>query len=391
MKIIYHHRTRSTDAQRIHILEIADAFEHLGHQVEIVSLVPTDTAQEDATRDAGNPLWQRLARRIPFAYDMVQVGYNLLGIPMLLWRVLRGKADFIYERYSLFNFTGVVVAKLCRLPIILEVNSPFALEQVRDSDIRLHGFAKWTEKAICNLATRVIVVSTPLRRIMVQEGVRPEKLEVMTNGVTLEHFQSKSMSDAARLSLGIRDGDTIIGFVGWFRKWHGLENLLAAFEHAGLSGRAKVMLVGGGQAMPDLRRYVKEHRLENDVIFAGPVPHDKVPEYVSLIDIAVQPAANEYCCPMKILEYMAVAKPIVAPKQENILDVLRDDGEAQYFTPGDVQSLAGALKVLVAAPDRARRMGEKARRAITERGFLWQENAAKVVRMVRLEQPMVSG
>ena len=143
--------------------------------------------------------------------------------------------------------------------------------------------------------------------------------------------------------------------------------------------------------MPDLRRYVKEHRLENDVIFAGPVPHDKVPEYVSLIDIAVQPAANEYCCPMKILEYMAVAKPIVAPKQENILDVLRDDGEAQYFTPGDVQSLAGALKVLVAAPDRARRMGEKARRAITERGFLWQENAAKVVRMVRLEPPMMSG
>jgi glycosyltransferase involved in cell wall biosynthesis len=391
MKIIYHHRTRSTDAQRIHILEIAGAFEELGHRVEIVSLVPTDTAQQDATRDAGNPLWQRLARKIPFVYEMVQLGYNVFGIPMLLWRVLRERTDFIYERYSLFNFTGVLVAKLCRLPIILEVNSPFALEQVRDEDIRLLGFAQWTEKAICNLATRVIVVSTPLRRMMEQEGVRPEKLEVMTNGVRLEHFQSRSISITTRPSLGIQNGEKVIGFVGWFRKWHGLENLLAAFKYAGLSGRAKVMLVGDGQAMPELRRYVKEHGLDNDVIFTGPLPHEKVPEYVGLIDIAVQPAANEYCCPMKILEYMAVAKPIVAPRQENIQDVLRDNGEAQYFTPGDMQSLAGALKTLVEDPDRARKMGESARRAITERGFLWQENAARVVRMVRLEQPIVPG
>jgi glycosyltransferase involved in cell wall biosynthesis len=106
---------------------------------------------------------------------------------------------------------------------------------------------------------------------------------------------------------------------------------------------------------------------------------------VSAIDIAVQPAANEYCCPMKILEYMAVGKPIVAPRQENIQDLLRDEEEAQYFTPGDVDSLAGALKALVEDPERARRMGERVRKTITERGFLWTENAARVVRLVEAD------
>ncbi len=63
MRIVYHHRTRSTDAQRIHILEMANAFAELGNDVEIVSLVPTDTEKENASRDAGDAAWQTLVRK----------------------------------------------------------------------------------------------------------------------------------------------------------------------------------------------------------------------------------------------------------------------------------------------------------------------------------------
>lgn len=383
MKIIYHHRTRSTDAQRIHILEMVRAFEELGHPVRIASLVPTDAGQHDAQRDAANPFWQKLARRIPFAYELVQLGYNLVGIPMLLWTVLRGGADFIYERYSLFNFSGVIVAKLCGLPIMLEVNSPFALEQGRDKDIRLQGLAQWMETVTCNLATRIIVVSTPLKTIMAKAGVRPEKIEVMTNGVRLDHFQPQPQSEKLRQSLGIRKSDVVVGFVGWFRKWHGIEMLLEAFQKSKLAGRGvKVMLIGDGQAMADLRQYVQENQLNDSVIFTGPLPHAEVPPYLDLIDIAVQPAANEYCCPMKILEYMALGKPIVAPRQENVRELLSGKEEAQFFKPGDVNSLADALKALVNDPARAQRIGQRAKEAITGRGFLWTTNARRVLEIV---------
>jgi glycosyltransferase involved in cell wall biosynthesis len=108
-----------------------------------------------------------------------------------------------------------------------------------------------------------------------------------------------------------------------------------------------------------------------------------MPRYLDLVDIAVQPAANEYCCPMKILEYMALAKPIVAPRQPNIQEVLREgeqveEKEARFFEPGNVRSLAAALRAVAADGERARRMGARAREAITARGYLWTVNAARV-------------
>jgi glycosyltransferase involved in cell wall biosynthesis len=388
LRIIYHHRTRSTDAQRVHILEMVGAFQSLGHEVELVSLIPTDRAQHDAERDAGNPLWQRLARRTPFVYEAIQLAYNLAGVPMLLWKLCGKKTDLIYERYSLFNWSGSFASKFLGIPLVLEVNSPFALEQGRDNDIRLVKFAAWTERTICNLATRIIVVSTPLSRILENSGVRRELIEVMMNGVRPEHFHPKPQSQRLRSSLGLRSGERVIGFVGWFRKWHGIELLLEAFRLSGLQDHnIRLLLIGDGQAMADLKQYVREKNLSEGVIFTGPLPHARIPEYLDLIDIAVQPAANEYCCPMKILEYMALSKPIVAPRQPNIQELLREGEEAQYFEPNNASSLAEALKMLAHDPAMAERIGRNAQNAISTRGLLWTANAKRVVEMIMREKP----
>ncbi len=382
MRIIYHHRTRSTDAQRIHILEIANAFSELGHQVEIVSLVSTETEKDNAARDAGDARWQTLVRKIPYAYELVQLAYNLVGMPMLAARVLAQHTDMLYERYSLFNFTGVLIARLFGKPIALEVNSPFALEQQRDKQIRAFRFARWTERVICNLATKVIIVSTPLRDIMIEMGVKPEKLMVTPNGVRTDLFKSGVASEELKKSLGLADR-TVIGFVGWFRKWHGLEMLVDAFHHAGLAGQnASLLLIGDGSAMEDLRAVVERYGLTKSVIFTGPLPHDKVPRYLDLIDIAVQPAANEYCCPMKIFEYMALGKAIVAPRQGNILDVLRET-EAVFFEPNNTEDLGRAMKKLVDDPTLRALVGRACSAAIQERSYSWTTNARNVVEALR--------
>ena len=397
MRIVYHHRTRATDAQRIHILEMVAAFRDLGHRVEIVSLVDTEAEMDNAQRDAADGFIRSSLRPIPFAYDAVQLAYNLAGFPLLLWKTLRFKAEFIYERYSLFNFAGALVSRLCGIPLVLEVNSPFALEQQRDRDIRAFRLATWTERAICNSAKIVIVVSTPLCRIMIDAGVDPAKIVIMPNGVNLAHFQAQVDSRSLRRSLGL-ENRTVIGFIGWFRKWHGLRLLLQAFRDQGLAGdAAAVLLIGDGPEMADLNAYVTEAGLTKDVIFTGPIPHPDVPPFVGLIDIAVQPAANEYCCPMKIFEYMAAAKPIVAPRQENIVEVLRDGEDASLFTPEDEASLGRALRALIRDAEAARRMGERAREAINRRGYLWLANARRVVETIEglpvtgAREPVASG
>jgi glycosyltransferase involved in cell wall biosynthesis len=356
---------------------MANAFSELGHDVEIVSLVSTDTEKENASRDAGDARWQTIVRRVPFAYELVQLGYNLIGIPLLAARLLAKRTDFLYERYSLFNFTGVLVARLFGKPIALEVNSPFALEQQRDKQIRAFGFAKWTERTICNLATKVIVVSTPLRDIMIELGVKPDKLLVMPNGVRTDTFKAAPSGDL-KTSLGLQN-KTIIGFVGWFRKWHGLEMLVEAFHRSNLAARdAALLLIGDGPAMEDLRREVQRYGLANAVVFTGPLPHEQVPRYLELVDIAVQPAANEYCCPMKIFEYMALGKAIVAPRQANILDVLKDN-EAAFFAAGNGEDLGRAMEALVADNALRCRLGAAGSKALQERSYSWTTNAGRVV------------
>ena len=386
MRIIYHHRTRSTDAQRIHILEIANAFSELGHDVEIVSLVPTDREVDNASRDAKDAGWQTLVRRIPLGYDLLQLAYNLIGIPFLGRKLVARRPDFIYERYSLFNFTGVLVARLARIPLILEVNSPFALEQARDGQIVAVALGRWAEHVICNLASKVIVVSTPLKHFLIRAGVKPEKIVVMPNGVNLRMLTRQRSPESLKSSLGLQ-GKTVIGFVGWLRKWHGLDLLIEAFYKARLSEKsAAVLIIGDGPAMPELRALVDKLQLRQSVHFAGALTHAKVPEYLDVIDIAVQPAANEYCCPMKILEYMALGKAIVAPRQPNILDVLSDT-EGVLFEPGNCDSLGSALDRLIGDQTLCVKLGQKGVAAIRAREYFWTKNAARVVDLVgSLEQ-----
>lgn len=380
MKILYHHRSRAADAQGVHIREMVHAFGDLSHQVELASLVDTHIDEKTAHRST-EPSWRKLLRRLPFAYEAIQLGYNAVGIPWLLWKIRKNRIDLIYERYSLFTFAGVLAAKLMRKPIALEVNSPIALEQNRDNQLRATRFAVWLEAAICNAATRVIVVSAPLRRILIEMGVSPSKIVIMHNGANLRHFEITE-SETLRRSLDL-EGKVVIGFAGWFKKWHGLEFLIEAFHQSGLAGRnAVLLLLGDGPALPELRAMTEEFGIADAVRFTGPVPHQRIPEYLNLLDIAVQPAANEYCCPMKILEYMALRKAIVAPRQENIEELLRDGQDALLFTPGDRVDFQKKLLQLAAEAETRRTLAQAAYDAIFSRGLTWVDNAARVVTLL---------
>jgi glycosyltransferase involved in cell wall biosynthesis len=180
------------------------------------------------------------------------------------------------------------------------------------------------------------------------------------------------------------EGRTVIGFVGWFRNWHGLDLLLEAFRRGNLPARgATLVLVGDGPLLGWLNDFVAKHNLGEYVVFTGPLSHEDVPSHVQLFDIAVQPAANEYCCPMKVLEYMAMGRAILAPRQDNLLELLKEGEEAEYFRPGSVQEMVGALVRLMEDPGLRERIGGGARAAIERRGYLWRENARRVLELAK--------
>jgi glycosyltransferase involved in cell wall biosynthesis len=207
----------------------------------------------------------------------------------------------------------------------------------------------------------------------------------MPNGINPASFRREVDSGEVRRRLGL-EGKTAIGFVGWFRNWHGLDKLLEAFHRADLGRRGgRLMLIGDGPEMGNLRRYVRENRLDDYVVFTGPLAHDQVPAHLNLIDIAVQPAANEYCCPMKILEYMGMGKPIVAPRQANIEELIQDGEQGYLFDPGDVAGMASALERMMTDREATAAMGRRSLETIFERGLLWTRNAERVVELMTEE------
>jgi len=125
--------------------------------------------------------------------------------------------------------------------------------------------------------------------------------------------------------------------------------------------------------------------LERRVALCGPVPRGEIESALAAFDVAVQPAVTPYACPMKILEYMAAGRAIVAPGSANVRELLTH-GETALLCPGGANPEAGDLGAAVLALARdgelRARLGEAARARLLERGYLWEENARRVEELV---------
>jgi glycosyltransferase involved in cell wall biosynthesis len=119
------------------------------------------------------------------------------------------------------------------------------------------------------------------------------------------------------------------------------------------------------------------------------MPHEKLPGYVSAFDIALQPEVTSYASPLKLFEYMAMGRAIVAPASENILEVLEDGADSILFPKGDMNAFAAAVARLAAdAPLRAK-LGAGAVAKIARRDLTWRGNAIRVAALARnLSRPV---
>jgi glycosyltransferase involved in cell wall biosynthesis len=186
--------------------------------------------------------------------------------------------------------------------------------------------------------------------------------------------------NATRSQLNWGGDDVLIGAVGFFRDWHGIDMLLHAFARQRRARPGtRLLLVGDGPAIPRLRRMAATLDLGSEVSFTGAVPHDRVPAYLAAMDVVVIPRAVEYASPLKLFEYMVAGKAIVAPRQPNLLEVLTDGTDALCFEPENLEELEHGLLRLIRDPGLRRRLGREAEETIHSRDFTWMGNAKRIV------------
>lgn len=373
--IVYHHRTQGVDAQGIHVAEMCRAFEALGFAVVKVAI----HAEERPGSVQRPGLLGRVVARLPrLAYELLEIGYNACGA-VRLWRtVRRHRPVFIYERYSLFNCCGVLVSRLTGTPLALEINSPLAWERKQFGGLRLARLAQAAETWIVRQAGLCIAVTAVLRDILVRHGARPDTIAVMHNGVHLKDFEPFQPSPAREAS------PLTLGFVGWFREWHGLGEMIAALDDHGLfAAGVRLVLVGDGPARPQLDGLIHRRGLTDAVTITGPVDRQSIIGRLADLDIALQPAATSYASPMKLIEYLAAGKAVVAPDQANIRELLTHGENGLLFPPGDWAALAARVRELMDHPALLGRLGENARRTIAAHDLTWSGNAARVAALMR--------
>ncbi len=350
---------------------MVDAFRKLGHEVKVFSLMPTGAG---ARAEKGRRLG-RLVKRLPRAlYEIAEMGYNLKAYPEVVRTIRSFRPDLVYERYNLYNDCVVAAARAAKVPAFLEVNTPYAYQRRVYERLSYPWLAARMEARTWRRADRVLVVSTPLKRYVMDAGVTEERIDVLPNGVDLELFDPRH-----RAAREAGEAEPVrIGFVGSLRRWHGVELLLEAVEPLAREGRARLVVVGDGPERIALERQARDRGIAAAVEFVGDVPHDRIPATMATFDIAVSPRSVFYQSPMKILEYMAMKCAVVAPDAENIRDLVVPDREALLFRPDDVGSLRDALGRLTG--DRALRahLGEEARRGV-ERRHTWLGNARHVL------------
>jgi glycosyltransferase involved in cell wall biosynthesis len=172
----------------------------------------------------------------------------------------------------------------------------------------------------------------------------------------------------------------VAGFVGWLRHWHGLEDLIDAVHVSGLLERGlRLLIVGSGPSLSAVQERVESLGLEDQVILTGPVAHEDVPAHIAALDIALQPRATDYACPMKLVEYMAMGRCILAPNQPNIRELVSDGISARLFPAGNYRSLVDSLSELMESPAERALLGRNAQRTIIERNLTWRANATRAV------------
>ena len=352
-----------------HLQEVIRAMARAGHHVTLVARrVTREAAAEPPELPCEIRPWPQgtlpgFLQRLPSVDETV---YD-----RRLGRFLRRLADevrptLVYERYSLFSLAGMRTARRAGIPSVLEVNAPLALERQRHEGLRARRHAESRELEVLRSADRIVAVSRWLRTHAVALGVEPERVTVQPNGVDAQAFAPRPRPETPP-ALAVIEGRFTVGFCGSLKPWHDPAVLLRALAETPELADTALLLVGEGPGGPAARALATELGLDDRVVWAGALPADQIPDRLALCDVICVPSPptpDFYFSPLKLLEGMAMGRPVVATDIGDAAVVAGGNGDpgALLVPPGDAAALGAAIGRIRGDDALARRLGAEGRR-----------------------------
>lgn len=296
------------------------------------------------------------------------------------------KPDILHAHSPTLNVLPALrVAYNLKIPIVYEIRAFWEDAAVDHGTNSEWGIRYRLTRALESYALKrvdaVTTICEGLRNDILERGILPEKITVIPNAVNIENFRVGKEPDLQlAVDLGL-DGKLLLGFIGSFYAYEGLNILLHALpKMLSQNPDIRILLVGGGPQENALKALASQLGVEDKVVFTGRVPHAQVQRYYNLIDILVYPRLRmrltDLVTPLKPLEAMAQGKLLMASDVGGHLELIHDGENGVIFKSDDPDALATKALDLLSSHDSWSTLRTSARNYVeTERN--WQVSVAR--------------
>ena len=281
--------------------------------------------------------------------------------------------------HSASNFVvglaGAKAAKALGIPSIYEIRGFWHLTQsTKREGYDSSDHYKLSERFEIETAKEsdyVFTITQALKDILVENGVEEGKISVLPNAVDSSKFNMAPKDKKLESELGF-EGKVVIGYIGSFVEYEGLDLLLEACsilkeKHGDIF---RLLLVGDGDTMQFLRRTSRFLQLEDQVVFTGRIPHEEVQRYYSLIDIAPLPRKGLRVCelvsPLKPFEAMGAGKVLITSSVQALAEIVQDGVTGMVFEKDNSNDLATKLETAILDEELRENIGENANKWVIE-------------------------
>lgn len=312
---------------------------------------------------------------LPGALDKISFFIkNLVSSLILIIYTLFDKTDIIYSRDEL----PIYFLSFFKKNLVFECH--------KFSKSKIFFYKRFRNKNI-----KIITISVYLKNILVQLGFRPGNIKISPDGVDLDKFNIKESQEECRKKVGLPKDKKIIGYVGQLRTMgmeKGIEDLAEAFQLLRVKYKNLILVIVGGRE-DDINFYKKiinENNInQNEIVFVGHQPYQEIPFYLKSFDILVMPfPKNEhyafYMSPLKLFEYMASLRPIVATDLPTVREILNENNSI-LVKPSSFDELTKGIMKVLNDQSLAGKISSKAFEDVKK--YTWQKRAGKILEFIK--------
>ena len=268
----------------------------------------------------------------------------------------REKPDIIHAHSPVLNAIPALWAgRKLGIPVVYEIRA-FWEDAAMDHGTYAEGswkynLTKFIETWVCKRADQVAVLCNGLKNDLSKREISSQKITPVFNGINPDDFRPCELDTEYQKAWNL-EGKTVIGFIGSFYRYEGLDLLINAFSHlTSKPPSLMLLLVGGGEMENELKAQIRRLNIEDRVIMPGRIPHDRIPGVYALIDILAYPRYSmrltELVTPLKPLEAMAMGKALVASDVGGHKELIQHNKTGLLFSAGNETALADALERLL--------------------------------------------